>query len=401
MKICFISKEYPPETGFGGIGTYTYQLAQELSKKGHNITVISKAIKSERIYKDKKVKVYRIFDEPVPFRGFTRISNLITKGWFSHYWHSRSVFKKIIEIINREEDFDIIEAPLWDSESLAYSEKINIPLVVRLQTPIFKSRELLNIKPNKTLEKIEKATLEKAILIPSISKNVGKMITKHYGLAQNKIRVNHLGLNLLKIKKPIFISNSFKLLYVGRLELRKGTEEFINSLNEILTKNLDITIDIVGKDIPQAPGNIFFKDYFKQTVNKNLQSRVKFYGFVNDKNLQKFYKNCDCLIAPSRYESFGLIFLEAFKYGKPVIGTRVGGIPEVVKENKTGLLVDANNPEQISKAVLKIFKNEKLRKRLGENAFKDVRVNFSSEKMAEETLHIYNEAVQKFRRKYA
>lgn len=401
MKICLISKEYPPETGFGGIGTYTYQLAQELSRNGHDVTVISKALKSEKIYKDKKVRVYRIFDEPVPFRGFTRLSNFITNGWFSYYWHSRSVFKKINEIIKEEGEFDIIEVPLWDGESLAYSEDINIPLVVRLQTPIFKSRELLNQKPNKTLEKIEKETLEKAILIPSISESVGRMIAKHYAISSKKIRVNHLGLNLPKIKKPIFKSNSFKLLYVGRLELRKGTEEFINSLNEILTKNPNITIDIVGKDIPQAPGDIFYKDYFKQTVNKNLQNRVKFYGFVNDKSLQKFYKNCDCLIAPSRYESFGLIFLEAFRYGKPVIGTRAGGIPEIVKENKTGLLVDINNSDQISKAVLKIFKNEKLRKRLGENAFKDLRSSFSSEKMAEESLHIYNEAIQKFRRKHA
>lgn len=397
MKICLISREYPPETGFGGIGTYTYQLAQGLTSKGHDVTVISQAVESERIYKDKKVKVYRIKDEKVPFRGFTRIANLLTNKWFTYYWHSRSVFNKINEIVQNNGTFDIIEGPLWDGETLAYDKSVTSPLVVRLQTPIFKSLEILNKKPNKTLEYIERTSLKKAILIPSISKSVGELICKKYEIPKEKVKVNYLGIDLPKVKKPFFKKNSHKLLYVGRLEKRKGTIEFLDSLNDILEENHKITVDIVGKDIPQAPGDIFFKDYFAKTVKKSFQKRVKFHGFVSDTNLKKFYKQCDLLVAPSRYESFGLIYLEAFAYGKPVIGTKVGGIPEIVKHNKTGLLVEVNSSKEIAKAVLKVFSNNDLRKKLGENAFEDIRENLTLEKMVDKTLGIYNEAIKKYR----
>lgn len=398
MKICLISREYPPETGFGGIGTYVYQLAHGLTKKGHDVSVITQAMdEKDRIYKDKKVSVYRIKDQKVPFKGFTRISNLLTNNWFSYYWHSRSVFKQIIKIIKKEGEFDIIESPLWSGESLAYNKSINAPLLVRLQTPIFKSQEIVEKAPDLTLEAVEQQCLKKATLIPSISKSVGTLIRKKYNLLENKIRVSYLGLDSPKLKKPLFKNDSFKLLYVGRLERRKGIIEFIDALNEILSGNEKITLDIVGNDIPQAPGDILFKEYFNKTVNTNLQKRVRFHGYVTNAKVKNFYKNCDLLIAPSRYESFGLIYLEAFSYGKPVIGTKAGGIPEVVRNNKTGLLVNVNNSKEITKAVLRIFENNDLRKTLGENAFKDVRTNFTVSKMVDKTIDIYNEAIKIFK----
>ena len=400
MRICFISREYPPETGFGGIGTYTYQLAHGLTKKGHDVTVISQAVKKEIFYKDKKVKVYRIFDDKVPFRGFTKISNLLTGNAFSHYWHSRSVFKKINQLIEQQGNFDIIEGPLWDGECLAYDYRIGIPLIVRLQTPIFKSLEILGKPNNKTVEYVERKALEKAVLIPSISNNVASLISSYYKIPKSKIRLCYLGIESSKIKKPVFKKNSYKLLYVGRLEKRKGTQEFIESLNEILSKNQKITIDIVGKDISQAPGTISYKEYFNQIINKKYKKRVRFYGFVDNKKLESFYKNCDLFIAPSRYESFGLIFLEAYIYGKPVIGTTAGAIPEIVSHGKTGLLIEPNNSSQITEAVLKIFNNDSLRKKMGEQAFKYVRKNFSVEQMVDLSLDIYNEAIKKYKKNY-
>lgn len=394
MRICLISAEYPPETGFGGIGTYTYNLAHGLTKKGHSVTVITKALTSEKVYKDKKVKVYRIFDKKVPFKGFTRITNLLSLQGFSYYWHSYSVFSKIKKIASVEGDFDIIEGPLWDGECVAYDKSVNSPLVIRLQTPIFKSREILNLPQFKVLEFIEKKSLDKASKIIAISKSISSLISNQYEIPKTKIKLCYLGIDNPKVKTPVFKKNSYKLLYVGRLEKRKGTIEFINSLPGILKQNKKITVDIVGKDIPQAPGETNFKNYFQTVVPGDSRNRVNFHGFVDDKKLKVFYKNCDVFIAPSRYESFGLIFLEAFLYGKPVIGTKVGGIPEIVKKGKTGILVKVNNESEITHAVLKIFSNQNLRKTLGQNAFRDVRENFSVSKMVDTTLKIYNETAR-------
>lgn len=395
MKICLISLEYPPETGYGGIGTYTYNLAHGLTALNHKVTVISKALKKEKIYLDKKVKVYRILDEQPPFRGFTKFMNLITLNYFGAYWHSHSVFKKFKEIVSKEGEFDVIEGPLWGGECLTYTKKLNTPLVIRLQTPIFKSLEIIGKKSNSYIELAEKITLKKATLIAAISKSNKELIVKKYQLDEDKIRHSPLGIKFPSLKKPLFKKKSFKLLYVGRLEKRKGIQELINALPEILRKNNLIKVDIVGNDCYQAPGNIGYFEYFKKIVPPEFQKNVKFHGFLPDDKLQKFYKDCDVFIAPSQYESFGLIFLEAMSYGKPVIGTHVGGIPEIVN-NKVGLLIKVNNPKAISGAVLKSFADDKLREKLGNAAFTYVREKFTVTQFAERTIEIYKQAIVKY-----
>lgn len=395
LRICLISSEYPPETGWGGIGTYTHNLAYGLASAGHNVTVISQATDRPVQYDDKGVNIYRIFDKKLPIKGISRILNIVSMGLFAPWWHSKSFFLKLEGLIKQRGYFDIIEGPLWLGECCAYSKKIQTPLIIRLQTPIFKSREILGLPPSR-IEFLEKKSLQKANKIIAISDSIAQLVSKKYRIDPQKIIVSPLGINCPPIIRPLFRKNSYKLLYVGRLEQRKGTQELVEALPEILSQNHKITVDIVGQDCHQAPGNISYFEYFAKKVPEKFRNRVKFHGFVSDWDLQEFYRNCDLFIAPSRYESFGLIFLEAMAYGKPVIGTKTGGISEIVADGKVGLLVEVNNPGQIAKSVLKIFASEQLREKLGKQSFKHVREKFTKEQMVESTLKIYKRTIREF-----
>lgn len=394
MNICLISGEYPPETGFGGIGTYTYHLAQGLTKVGHDVTVISKALKMNQYYEDSGVKVYRIIPKPFIFKGLSRVANFMTKGLFGRWWYSKSIFRKIEEIVKEKGKFDVIQGPLWDGECFSYSNKLETPLVVRLHTPVFKTREILNLSPSLNLEMLERESLLKATLIIAGSHNVADLIINKYNVARNKIIYSPLGIPLPKTEKPLFRKDSHKLLYVGRLEERKGAKEFIQALPKILTVNPKIRVDIVGRDCSENIGlPITYREYFRQIVPVKLQDKVKFHGFVEKERLEHFYKNCDVFIAPSRYESFGFVYLEAMAFGKPVIGTNSGGIPETVIDGKVGLLVDVNNPQAISDAVIKIFSNSIYRKEMGKRAFYYVRNNFDYMSMVNRELDIFFTAI--------
>ena len=81
-------------------------------------------------------------------------------------------------------------------------------------------------------------------------------------------------------------------------------------------------------------------------------TRVSFLGRVSDEELDRRYAECDLFVAPSLYESFGLIYLEAMNYAKPVIGCLAGGIPEVVDDGVTGLLVEPGASEPLAEAML-------------------------------------------------
>ncbi len=398
MNVCLVAREYPPETGGGGVGTYTYHLGHGLKSHGHQVTVISSGNGPQNQHWDDGVEVWRI-PHPAPSPWARRLKAITHGRGYSSLWmRSRAVFDRIQSLEAERNPFDVIETPLWDAEGAAYSARYTrAPMVVRLQTPIFVSAAMAPTPTRRAAQRLERMALRKAVLVAAISRSNSALVATVYGIDPAKIRQAPLGINLPELSQPLVCPDSYKLLYVGRLEQRKGIRELIDALPRILGQDQRITVDIVGRDTGQEPRFGSYRAYFEHTVPPDLQSRVRFHGFVPGEELQHFYRDCDVFIAPSRYESFGLIYLEAMAYGKPVIGTRTGGIPEVVTDD-VGRLVAAEDPDQIAAAVLALMNDGALRRTLGSNAFHRVRQHFSVEAMVQQTVALYDEAIGLHRR---
>ena len=95
------------------------------------------------------------------------------------------------------------------------------------------------------------------------------------------------------------------------------------------------------------------------------------------------YAACDLVVAPSRYESFGLTALEAMIFAKPCIASDVGGLPEVVADRETGLLVPPDDPEALAAALLRLINDEALRRVMGAAGRRRYEARFTAEKMAQ------------------
>lgn len=398
LRVCLISSEYPPETGGGGIGTYTHNLAHGLASDGHHVTVISRSITGiQTTTVDEGVRLIRIAENKLPFKGLGRVMSIISGNSFFVWWYSVSIFEFIDKLIKIEGSFDIIEGPLWGAECAAYKRSINVPLVVRLQTPIFKSKQLLNQRPDVILEFLEKRSLNQATQIAAISENVRDLIISKYRITPAKFVMAPLGIKGGTPRDTKHLGTSPNVLYVGRLEVRKGTSEFIDSLNKIL-RETNVKIQIVGKDCMQAPNGLTYQEYFRSVVSKEYYNRVSFLGFVSDSERAELFENADIFIAPSRYESFGLVFLEAMSYGIPVVGTKVGGIPEII-DNSVGRLIKVNDHVAISDAIIELSNNEELRLQLGKNARIRYLEKFTVDKMVENTVRLYSDTIAKHNQK--
>jgi glycosyltransferase involved in cell wall biosynthesis len=106
--------------------------------------------------------------------------------------------------------------------------------------------------------------------------------------------------------------------------------------------------------------------------------------------MPKFYRAADVFVLPSYWEVQPLGCIEAMACGTPVIATWVGGIPEIIKDHQTGILIPPKNLIELKKALLKIYKNDSLRKRISKNAFRFARLRTWT-KIAQETLWVYEE----------
>lgn len=194
----------------------------------------------------------------------------------------------------------------------------------------------------------------------------------------------------IELRKFYELTNNYNLLFVGRLERIKGVEFLIQAASSIVKAFPQTTLTIVGDGRE--------KTYLLNLTKKlQLEKHVQFLGWIGNKELDAYYKKASIIVVPTvSSEAFGLVILEAMRVGRPVIGTNVGGIPEIIDDGVNGYLVEPENPEQIAEKVMKLFSEEKLLKELGRNARKKAEA-FSIEKHVDHLGKIYEEVMKKYK----
>jgi glycosyltransferase involved in cell wall biosynthesis len=195
-------------------------------------------------------------------------------------------------------------------------------------------------------------------------------------------------------RRPVRLGSDLTVLYLGRLEKRKGTCDLIHAIPQVLGEVPQARFVFIGKDRPHCPGNRTHAQYIRDELVPEVRERIRLEGQLNDQEVDRRLQTADLFVAPSLYESFGLVFLEAMRWGTPVIGTRVGGIPEIVEDGKTGLLVAAECPGELAKAIIALLRNEQRRRDLGEAGRRHVETSFNIERMAKRAAELYARTIR-------
>jgi Glycosyltransferase len=172
------------------------------------------------------------------------------------------------------------------------------------------------------------------------------------------------------------------LLFVGRLIEVKGTKYLVEAMKLLEAEKFELHI---AGDGPE-----------RENLEKIAPKNVVFHGYQTGKNLEELYRNADIFILPSIVddagytEGLGTVLLEAANFSIPVIGTNVGGIPDIIKDGETGILVPQKDPKAISEAVKKLAENPQLCENLVKNAKKHLEKSFSWESITEKFFKIYS-----------
>lgn len=164
---------------------------------------------------------------------------------------------------------------------------------------------------------------------------------------------------------------------------------FASLKNKIKDKNIKLLIIGDGKEYT----------YYNNLVKElNIEEYTTFEGKVNYNDVVKYHNKIDIFINYSREESFGVSILEAMSCEKAVIASNVGGIPEIVKNNYNGLLIEKENINELKNAINRLIHNEKLRLKLGKNAREYVLNNYSIHRTVNNMINIYNRTISEFKK---
>ncbi|MDP3985719.1 MAG: glycosyltransferase family 4 protein [bacterium] len=171
--------------------------------------------------------------------------------------------------------------------------------------------------------------------------------------------------------------------YVGRLSPEKGVGVLIRAA--ALAPNILVRIAGTGPDAAKLMA------YVEEQSIKN----VEFVGRLDGEALQQFYTNASLLVVPSIwYEVFGRVVLEAYAAGKPVIASNIGGLPEVVKEGETGILVPPGDAAALAERIQSLFRNADLIRKMGESARRVVEQEYAPAVLYPKMLEIYEQTMK-------
>ena len=374
LRLCLLTREYPPQ-GFGGVGQWTREVAIGLAARGHEVTVIAHALEGPRVIDfDEGVWVHRLDIPPITLdeaAAFAPAPASLTSASLALYREA--------ERIGAHRNFDLIAGPIVDLAAMASAAQAATPVVVSLHTTYklslpFKPDWLS--RPDYLAGHVEPAIAAEDKLIGQArhllanSRAILDDIEAVHGIEINRARATIIPHGVADLAReavpPAPEPGVIRLLFVGRLEPRKGADALLAILPDVLAAAPSLVADIVGEDEIMVGDDTMRRRF--ETANPELLARVRFHGALPRAALLAQYAACDIFIAPSQYESFGLVFIEAMCFGKPVVAFDVGGAKEIVAHEDTGLLAPAGDGPALAACVSRLAADPALRARLGARA---------------------------------
>jgi glycogen(starch) synthase len=401
LTICLLSQQYPPGV-VGGIGRLTRDLAGGLAALGHNVHLLTRnSAKVNTVDFEDGVWVHRLIEdrEELPPPSGMRVP--------PHLWRHSARMLREIRRIQQTHPVDIVEAPIWDVEGLATILDGGFRVVTSLHTPLMKVVEnnpdwRARMTPERQTAyedqaRAEVLVAERAHGVRANSQAVVDTMRKSYAVKfrDAQLFVVPHGMEDRSAGKQHGKKQDFvDVLYTGRFEGRKGTDVLLQAIPALCQKHCRVRFLLVGEDRTLPDGTTLGGEFRNRHRKSPFRDRVIFTGEVSDEKLEGYLAQCDIFVAPSRYESFGLVFLEAMMFAKPVIGCRAGGMVEVIEEGVTGLLAEPGDASTLEAALDALLQDPGKRAAFGRAGRERYLAHYTREKLSERTLAFYRKILE-------
>lgn len=388
MKILVLTWEFPPRL-IGGIARHVAELYPEVVKLGHEIHLITSEFGEAPLYEIVEgIQVHRV---PV--------------GWSNDLFHwvanlNISMGTHGGKLMLEEGPFDLIHAHDWlvGDAAIALKHTFKVPLIATIHATEYGRYNGIHNNDQRYVSGKEKLLVYNAWRIIVCTDYMRREVERVLASPWDKIDVIYNGIRA--DKKPRwhefnawdfrrrFAKDEEKIIYyVGRMSHEKGVSVLLNAAPKVIWEmGGNVKFVIIGG------GNI---NHLKtQAWNLGIWDKCNFTGFMSDADLDKFQTVANCAVFPSLYEPFGIVALESFAARVPVVVSDTGGLPEVVRHSKTGVVTWANNADSLAWGILEVLKNPSYSQWLVDNAYAELEHRFSWPKLAKQTEEVYRRVVE-------
>lgn len=405
LNVCLISSDFFPV--WSGIGTYLISLVRNLP---NNVRIHVVTVKRENMGNSQnKNDPYKspFFAELAKRADIHFISQ--AKGTFFYHYNFQSACRKFVPQLCKDFEIDLIHSnfPLMSDIQVKVLRKLRTPSVTTAHSTIegqhlgvrradmelshLQMSDKANLLLYYPLKIFELIYVSKTRHFIAVSESIKKELVKHLKVNENRIETIHNGVDVKRFnpdyysdsRPAYFPSNRPVVLFTGRFVATKGINVLIKAIPKIIKSNPEAFFLFVGG------GDYSPYQSFLNAHGINNRSFL-FKGYVDESEIPKVYSHSSIYVAPSTYEPLGIRILEAMSCNLPVIASDVGGISEIIDNDKNGLLIPPNDHEALAEKIIQLLEDEGLSNSLGLSARRNVVQRFSDKRMSEKTFDFYN-----------
>ncbi len=367
MRVAMLTYSTRPR---GGV-VHALKLAERLSTLGADVSLYSLARS----------------DDPVSLQGYFR-SVKVPYEIFAYEWHPDLVtrLERMIESysLGLPRDADVYHA----QDCVGATALARMKSKGFISAPIFRTIHHIDDFSEPRLFEFEKRAVGLAEHRFVVSKFWQKALRTDYGLDSI---VTYNGMDPADFANlPPRRTNTPTVLFIGGLEPRKGLEYLIRAMGKVAAVVPNVRLIAVAKT--GFRGTDQWTAYKVLAERLGVLDRIDYNESVDESTLLQFYADCDVLVLPSKTEGWGLSLMEAMICGKPVVASRAGGIPELVRDGVDGILVDTGDVRWLAEAIVNLLNNPKLRTEMG-TAGKQRAAQFSWDAAARTVLEAYEQVL--------
>ena len=383
MKILVLAWEFPPRI-VGGIARHVAELYPEIANQGHEIHLVTVEFGQAPCYEVVDgVNVHRV--------GVGSSTNFF--HWIVNM--NEGLGRHGGKLLLEEGPFDLIHAHDWlvSDAAIALKHTFKVPLVATIHATEFGRHNGIHTDAQRYIHSKEHQLAYNAWRIIVCTNYMRLEVERTLGAPWNKIDVVYNGIRPeKKHRDPEFDYWAFRrrfatddekiTYYVGRMTYEKGVSVLLDAAPKVLQ-----AIGHAVKFVLIGGGNT--DQLQRQAWALGIWEKCYFTGFMSDADLDRFQTVADCAVFPSLYEPFGIVALESFAARVPVVVSDTGGLPEVVRHTKTGIVTWTNNPDSLAWGILEVLRHPGYAQWLVDNAYADLKHRFDWYKLALQTEAVY------------
>ncbi len=367
MRVGIVTNVFYPYPG--GVSEHVRQLYGKLTLLGHDVRVVTTSFgRGTSDVEDHVVRLGR--SVPVPTNG----------SLYPVALHPR-MGRMVREMLAREW-FDVlhIHEPFMPFLCLAVLREATAPVVGTFHAN-HESPHTYGVF-RRVLERYEDRLARRIAVSAAARETIARHIGGDYEIIPNGVDVEQFS---TAEPLPEFDDGRLSILFVGRMEPRKGAKFLFQAMSRILDAVPECRLTVVGS----GP----YTRYYRSFIPASVTYRVDFAGFVSAEMLARYYASADIYCSPATGgESFGIVLVEAMAAGAAIVASDITGYRDVVKHEQTGILVEPESPDSIAAGVILLAKDGDLRRRLVEDAKREVG-RYSWYRVAARIVEVYEAAV--------